>query len=452
MHIKRFYDEGLAHASYAVLSDKQVALVDPGRDPQSYYDFAEKHGAKIVAVVETHLHADFVSGHLEIHSATNAPVYISRRAEVTYPHTAFDEGDQVTVGKLKLVALNTPGHSSDSISVLVKDEQGKEHAVFTGDTLFVGDVGRPDLREDATSSGTRREELARQLYHSTRELLMQLDKDVKVYPAHGAGSLCGKNISSNLSSTIGQEVEHNYALQPMPEDTFVQALLEEQPYIPKYFSYDVALNRKGTEAFGKSVEAVPRLNKYASLQRGVLLVDTRPQEQFKAGHLPGAISIMCGKKFETWLGSVVGPQEEFYLLADSHEALEGLIRKAAKIGYEKNIRGALQAPTYGQQRSLHIDLQEFMEHSQDFTIVDLRNESEVKERKIFDQALHIPLPELRDRTDEIGTDKPVVVHCASGYRSAIGASILEKSLAGTPVYDLGKAIKDFEQPAAKAAK
>ncbi|GAA4429472.1 rhodanese-like domain-containing protein [Pontibacter saemangeumensis] len=451
MRVQRFYDEGLAHASYAVLSDKQVALVDPARDPQPYVDFAERHGARVVAVVETHLHADFVSGHLEIHGTTSTPVYISKLAAASYPHIAFDQGDEIKVGKVKLQALSTPGHSPDGISVLVTDEQGEAHAVFTGDTLFVGDVGRPDLREDSADSRTRREELARQLYRSTREVLLQLDRDVRVYPAHGPGSLCGKSISSDLSSTIGQEAAHNYALQPMSEDAFVRVLLEEQPYIPRYFSYNVALNRKGAAAYGKSVEVVPRLNKYASLQNSVLLVDARPQRQFKAGHLPGAINIMDGKKFETWLGSLVGPEEEFYLLAESEEALEGLIRKAAKIGYEQNIKGALQAPTYGQQRSPKIDLDAFRKHPRDFTIVDLRNAQEVKGDEIFKEAVHIPLPELRDRADEIGSDKPVVVHCASGYRSAIGASILEKSI-GAPVYDLGEAVRDFKSPAAKAAK
>ncbi|GAB3833307.1 rhodanese-like domain-containing protein [Pontibacter rugosus] len=344
MRIKRFYDEGLAYASYAVLSEKQVALVDPARNPQPYLDFAQRHGARVVAVVETHLHADFVSGHLEVHQKTGAPVYVSKLAEATYPHVAFDQGDEIAVGKVTLRALNTPGHSPDSISVLVTDEQGEEQAVFTGDTLFVGDVGRPDLREDSSDSRTRREEMARQLYRSTRQVLMQLKKEVKVYPAHGAGSLCGKSISSDLSSTIGQEAVHNYALQPMSEDAFVQVLLEEQPYIPNYFSYDVALNRKGAAAYGKSVEAVPRLNKYASLQQGVLVVDTRPQRQFKAGHLPGAINIMDGKKFETWLGSLVDPEEEFFLLAKNGEALESLIRKAAKIGYEQNIKGPCRRP------------------------------------------------------------------------------------------------------------
>lgn len=213
----------------------------------------------------------------------------------------------------------------------------------------------------------------------------------------------------------------------------------------------MAVNKKGAGAFHSGVEAVPRLNKYASLQKGTLLVDARPQRQFKAGHLPGAVNIMDGKKFETWLGSIIGPEEEFYLLADSNEAVESLIRKAAKIGYEQNIKGTLQAPTYAQQRSPQIDLQEFRERPQDFHIVDLRNPHEVKKERVFDKAIHIPLSELLDRTDEIGTDKPVVVHCASGYRSAIGASILAKSLAGTPIYDLGEAVKDFRQPAAKAA-
>lgn len=313
MHIERFYDQDLAQASYAVLSEKEIALIDPARDPQPYYDFAKKHHAKIEAVIETHLHADFVSSHLEIHKTTGAAIYTSSLAGAAYPHTAFDQGGKITVGKVKLKAFNTPGHSPDSISVVVTHEQGNDVAVFTGDTLFVGDVGRPDLRENSNDFKTKREELARQLYQSTRNILMELEKNVQVYPAHGAGSLCGKNISSDLSSTIGREIEQNYALQPISEDEFVNLLLEDQPYIPRYFSFNVAVNKKGANAFEASIEAVPRLNKYARREEDVLIVDARPQKQFKAGHLPGAINIMDGEKFETWLGSIVSPEEEFYL-------------------------------------------------------------------------------------------------------------------------------------------
>ena len=444
MKIKRFYDESLAHASYAVLANEQVALIDPARNPNPYYHFAEEHGAKIVAVIETHPHADFVSCHLEVHQNGGATIYTSRKTNAAYPHSGFDDGDSIKLGNVRLEARNTPGHSPDSICVVVSDDQGKETAVFTGDTLFIGDVGRPDLREDEDDFATKREELARKLYHSTRSILMKLDPAVKVYPAHGAGSLCGKNISSDLSSTIGREIEENYAFQSMSEEEFVGMILKDQPYIPKYFSYDVAINKKGAEAFEQSVENVSRLNKYAALEEGVLIVDTRPAKEFKEGHMYGAINIMDGGKFETWLGSVVGPEEEFYLIAESNEALESLIRKCAKIGYEKNIKGAFLNPANAKQQSPAVDLKELRTSPQSFQIVDVRNDSELKEGKIFDQAIHIPLPELPERARELNADKPVVVHCASGYRSAIGASILEKSLPGKRVYDLSGAVKEFK--------
>lgn len=444
MEIKQFYDESLAHASYAVLAKEQIVLVDPARDPIPYYHFAEERGAKIVAVIETHPHADFISSHLEVHQSCGATIYTSRKTNAAYPYAGFDDGDTIKLGNVSLEARNTPGHSPDSICVVVIDAQGKQTAVFTGDTLFIGDVGRPDLREDEDDFATKREELARKLYHSTRSVLMKLDPAVKVYPAHGAGSLCGKNISSDLSSTIGREIEENYALQPMPEEEFVGMILKDQPYIPKYFPYDVAINKKGADAFEQSVKAVPKLNKYAALEEGALIVDARSAKEFKAGHVPGAINIMDGGKFETWLGSVVGPEEEFYLIGENNDALEILIRKCAKIGYEKNIKGALLNPANAKEQSPAVDAKALKESPQSFQIVDVRNVSELKEGKIFDQALHIPLPELPDRARELDANKPVVVHCASGYRSAIGASILEKKLPGNRVYDLSRAVKEFK--------
>ena len=444
MKIKQFYDQNLAHASYVLLAGKEIAVIDPARDPQPYYQYAKEHDAEIIAVIETHPHADFVSSHLEIHQDTGATIYTSEKVNAAYPHAGFDDGDEVKLGNVILEAKNTPGHSPDSICVVVIDEKGEDHAVFTGDTLFVGDVGRPDLREDEDDVVAKREELARKLYHSTRSVLMKLDPAVKVYPAHGAGSLCGKNISSDLFSTIGREIEENYALQPMPEEEFVDMIVKDQPYIPKYFSYNVAVNKKGADAFEQSVKAVPRLNKNAAPEEGAMIVDTRPAKEFKAGHIPGAINIMDGDKFETWLGSVVGPKEEFYLIAESNEALESLIRKCAKIGYEKNIKGALLNPAYAKKQSPAVDANELKASPQSFQIIDIRNDSELKEGKIFDQAIHIPLPELPERVRELDASKPVVVHCASGYRSAIGASILEKKLPGSRVYDLSEAVKEFK--------
>ncbi|AMR29703.1 sulfurtransferase [Hymenobacter psoromatis] len=442
MQIQQFYDKGLAHASYAVRAGRQMAVIDPGRDPQPYYDFADEHDAEIVAVIETHPHADFVSSHLEIARETNATIYCSKLTGARYPHKNFDDGDRLKLGTVELHALNTPGHSPDSISVLLMDELAQTRAVFTGDTLFVGDVGRPDLREDAAGGGHTREALAAQLYASLRQKLMALPPATRVYPAHGPGSLCGKTTSPDLDSTIAKELATNYALQPMSEPEFIEVLLEDQPFVPKYFGHDVQLNKQGAPNFEDSVRAVPRLGNQAAPEPGVLLIDTRPAAQFRAGHLPGALNLQDGGKFETWLGSIVGPAEPFYLLADTRIQLDAVIRKAAKIGYEATIKSALLSPTPLPATSPEVDAAAVRAHPEQFTIVDVRNRTEAA-KPLFDNALLIPLPELRERVGEIPTDRPVLVHCAGGYRSAAGASIIAAGLPGVAVYDLGEAVGKF---------
>lgn len=445
MRIEQFYDKGLAHASYAIISRGKMAVIDPGRDPKPYFELAASVPAAIVAVIETHPHADFVSSHAEIAEKTGAKIYVSQLVGADYPHESYDQGDEINLGQVKLKAINTPGHSPDSISVVLIDENGKEHSVFTGDTLFIGDVGRPDLREKAGNLQAKREELAEQMYYSTREKLMTLPEDTLVYPAHGAGSLCGKNLSSDLVSTIGREKRENYALQEMSKEEFVSLLLQDQPFIPKYFGYDVALNKKGADSFEESIRNVPRIDRISKLEAGVLVVDTRPQTQFRKGHVKGALNIMDGGKFETWLGSIVGPDEKFYLIAENEEALESVIRKAAKIGYEKNIKGALLNPDSATETTSEFNLHEFMKNIGNYTIVDIRNEGEVKAGKPFADSISIPLPELRERAGEIPKDKPVVVHCAGGYRSAAGASILQPLIGTVPVYDLGEDITKFNK-------
>ena len=447
VQIQQFYDKGLAHASYAVRCGRQVVVIDPARDPQPYYDFADEHEARIIAVIETHPHADFVSSHLEISEETEATIYCSKLVGAKYPHKSFDDGDRIKLGSYELHAINTPGHSPDSISILLMDELAQSRAVFTGDTLFVGDVGRPDLREDETVGGHKREELAAQLYRSTRNKLMTLPGSTKVYPAHGPGSLCGKTTSLNLDSTIARELKTNYALQPMSQDEFIKVLLEDQPFVPKYFGHNVALNKLGAPSFENSIRAVPHLGSDAVPEPDVLLIDTRPVAQFRTGHLPGAINLQDDSKFETWLGSVVGPREPFYLLADSKIALDTVVRKTAKIGYEGNIKGTLLAPTALPATSPAVNVAAVREHPEAFTVVDIRNRTEAI-TPVFDNALVIPLPELRERVHEIPTDKPILIHCAGGYRSAAGASIVQQALPNAEVLDLGEAVTAFQPQAA----
>ena len=452
MQIEQFEDRGLAHFFYAILSEcaREIVLVDPARDPQPYYDYAQAHDAKIVAVLETHPHADFVSSHLEIARHTGAVIRVSKLLGAEYTHEAFDEGDSFAVGKLTFRALNTPGHSPDSVSTVLSRE-GRDVAVFTGDTLLIGDVGRPDLREKAGNVTAKREELAKQLYHSTREKLMPLADDVLVYPAHGAGSLCSKATSSASSSTIGAEKAGNYALRPQSEEDFVRELLADQPFIPKYFGYDVDLNKAGAPDFAPSVTRVPRLAAGEPLAAGVVVVDARPEAEFKRGHLPHAINIQQSGKFETWLGSIAGPTERFYLLAADEATLTDLVNKTAKVGYEPLVHGARVGTPATPDTILLLDVDAFRAHPERYTIVDIRNASEHVHEPLFADALNIPLPELRERVGEIPTTKPVVVHCAGGYRSAAGSSIVAPALAGTPVFDLGEAVKTFPALAGKAA-
>jgi hydroxyacylglutathione hydrolase len=445
MKIKQFEDKGLAHYAYAVLSEsaKEVILIDPARDPQPYYDYAKEHDAKIVGVIETHPHADFISSHLEIHQKTGATIYTHSLVGADYPHKAFDEGAELQLGEVKLKSLHTPGHSPDGISIVLEHE-GKDKAVFTGDTLFIGDVGRPDLRESAGNVTAKREELARQMYTSTREKLMKLADDVVVYPAHGAGSLCGKGLSDANSSTIGDEKLGNYALKPMSEDDFVKVLTEDQPFVPKYFGYDVSLNKQGAPDYKPSVEGVVKLEKNYSPEDGAVIIDARSEKVFKKGHYKGAINIQNGGKFETWLGSIVGPNESYYLVGESDEQLNELIAKASKIGYELLIKDAFVYDQQEGEMSDKFDRTSFEENKDNYTIVDIRNTSEVKSGKFFDNAITIPLPELRERVKEIPTDKPIVVHCAGGYRSAAGSSIVEASLPDVKVLDMSEAVTELK--------
>jgi hydroxyacylglutathione hydrolase len=421
-----------------------MVVIDPARNPQPYYDFAQLHNADITGVIETHPHADFVSSHLEIHQTTGAVIYVSKLAGAGYPHESFDDGDVIKLDDIKLKAINTPGHSPDSICILLEDEKGKDCAIFTGDTLFAGDVGRPDLRESVGNITAKKEELARQMYHSTREKLMVLPADVTVYPAHGPGSLCGKSMSPDLQSSIGKELRDNYALQMMDELAFVNTLMADQPFMPKYFGYDVELNKTGAPNYIESIATVSRPSQDIVLEKGVLIIDTRVKEAYRNGHVKGAINLQDAEKFETWLGSVIGPDEPFYLLAATKDELETVIKKTAKIGYEKNIKAAILIPADANEQSPVLNYSDFKNHPANYTIIDVRNRAEIKTGKLFKDALTLPLPELRERVSEIPADKPIVVHCAAGYRSAAAAGIIQAAVKTVPVYDLGEAINDWK--------
>ena len=449
MQIKQFEDKNLSHYSYAILSDceKKIILIDPARNTKQYYEFAKENDAQITGIIETHPHADFVSSHLEIHLLTAAKIYTSKYVDAFYPHEVFDEGQTIQLGKIKLTALNTPGHSPDSISILLEHE-GKQKAVFTGDTLFIGDCGRPDLREGAGNIQTSRSELAKLMYHSLREKLMNLEDDVIVYPAHGAGTLCGKNLSKESSSTIAAEKKTNWSLQEATEEEFVKNLLADQPFVPLYFPFDVELNRKGATGLQESIDKIKIGDTIdetiaPTFDKTFWIIDTRKEQDFKNGHLPNSINLMEDGKFETWLGSIIKPNEQFYLVSESKAQLQTMLERTAAIGYETQVaKGFVINAGIIKEEKINVD--EFKDHQQNYTIVDVRNTSEVKEGKIFENSIAIPLAEIRNRVNEIPTDKPIVVHCAGGYRSAAASSLIQSQLNGiVKVFDLGENIKQF---------
>ena len=445
MTIKQFKDDPLAHYSYAIVSKGEMAVIDPSRNPLQYYQYAEEQNAKIVAVLETHPHADFVSSHLQIHKETGATIYVSKMVGVSYPHSAFDEGDLLKIGDISIKPLHTPGHSPDSLTFVA--EEGKDTALFTGDTLFIGNVGRPDLREKAGNMKAKRIELAKAMYHTMKTKFNDLPDDALVYPAHGAGSLCGKNMSDAASSTLGNERKSNWAFEEQTEEQFVEEILKDQPFIPSYFGFNVDVNREGAGNVQQSKYAVALKLDVDEVEANTLVVDTRSGDTFKNGHLPNAINIMArseSDKFETWLGAIVQPNEAFVLVLDSIDDLDEILERVAKIGYEKQIKAVVTLSEKVSGSSDELNLDDFKNNKENYTIVDIRNDGEVAEGKIFDSAHAIPLNELRDRAEELPKEKPFIVHCAGGYRSAAGSSILENKFRDLKVYDLSDHIKDFK--------
>lgn len=445
MKIIQYNDKPLAHYSYAIISDNMMALVDPSRDPKPYYKLAEKHHAKIVAVFETHPHADFVSSHLQIHKETGATIFVSKLVGANYPHETFDDGDTFQFGNIIFSAINTPGHSPDSITIIAQNNN--DYAMFSGDTLFIGDVGRPDLREKAGNMKAKREALAKSMYKTMQTKFNHLPDHTVVYPAHGAGSLCGKNMSTDSSSTLGRERQENWAFKNLTEDQFVEHILKDQPFIPSYFGFNVDINKTGADKLENNIAQPKFYFKVEEFDHDTLIIDVRKQEDFKRNHISGSINIIAqteNDKLETWLGSIVQPEEQFYVVLNSVEDKEDILHRIAKIGYEKQLLGLMTLGDSTFESTDKIDLEDFKSHPDHYTIIDIRNKSEVEESKIFDSAISIPLHELRDSKVDLPADKPIVVHCAGGYRSAAGSSIISRLNKSLKVYDLSEAVSNFK--------
>jgi len=442
MNIKQFEYKPLSHYSYAIVSNGKMAVIDPERNPDAYIAFAKANNAQITAIIETHPHADFVSSHLELHHITGATIYNSEKTGADYPHQGFDDGATITLGAVTLKSINTPGHSPDSITIVASD--GTTTALFTGDTLFIGDVGRPDLREKAGNMQAKREELAGMMHETMQHKFNDLPDSAVVYPAHGAGSLCGKGMSDASSSTLGEERGHNWAFKKQSKQDFMDTLLDGQPFIPSYFGFDVDLNKTGAKNVKAAIDSIPFEEQ--STATG-LIVDMRDEKTFKKGHLEGSFNIQAvseNAKFETWLGAIVKPEEKFTLVIDAKENKENILQRVAKIGYENQLVQVITLAQNNLETTSALDLEDFKQNPDRYTIVDIRNQSEIDGGKFFESALPHPLNELRSTASNIPTDKPIVVHCAGGYRSAAGSSILQEKLEGATVYDLSDDVKEFQ--------
>ncbi len=349
MYFEQFYLGCLAHASYLFGSEGEAVVVDPQRDIEIYLEAAQKQQLQIRYIFETHLHADFVSGHKELAARTGATIYIGKAAGATFPHVAVSDGFELQVGKLDIKAFETPGHTPESICLVLTDEEKSPapFAVLTGDTLFIGDVGRPDLSPTHTP-----QQLAGLLYDSLHNKLLALPDDVQVYPAHGAGSLCGRNMRSERSSTIGTERLTNYALQIKSRDEFIRQLTTNLPSRPEYFLEDAAINRAGAASLGDLPELAPisATELKSMLGRGAIALDVRPVEQFAAGHVPGSINIALSGQFASWAGAVLGTTAQPVLIGGTPEQLSEARMRLARVGIE-NVPGYLEGGVEGWKRA-----------------------------------------------------------------------------------------------------
>ena len=422
MHFKQFYLGCLAHASYFIGNDGEAAVVDPQRDVQLYLDEAEAQGMRIHYVIETHLHADFVSGHRELAEKTGAEIVFGAAANAEVPHRAVREGDELRVGGVVLRAMETPGHTPEGISWLVIDG-GSVRKVLTGDTLFIGDVGRPDL---AGGRGYTSEQMAAMLYDSLHGKILALDDAVEVWPAHGAGSACGKNISRERSSTIGLQRRTNYALQPMPREAFVRMMTADLPPAPRYFPMDAEINRRGARPLD-DVRARP-LTADAfrdAIHRGAIPLDARGAATFGAGHVPGAINIGLDGQYASWAGTLLSADTPIVLVADPGKIEEAVMR-LARVGME-NVSGFLNdgmAAWDGPVARLpQMDVSELRDRLGELRVLDVRRPGEY-ESGYVPGARNVTLAELPERLGEVERGAPLAVICQSGYRSSIGASLL----------------------------
>jgi glyoxylase-like metal-dependent hydrolase (beta-lactamase superfamily II)/rhodanese-related sulfurtransferase len=435
MYFRQFYLGCLAHASYLIGSGDEAAVVDPRRDVDIYLQEAAAQGLQIRHVIETHCHADFISGHRELAARTGAKIYFGADAAAKFDFVPVHEGDEIVMNDVVLRFLETPGHTPESISVLVFDRKTSDtvpYAVLTGDTLFIGDVGRPDL----LGSRMPASELARMLYDSLHKKLMTLPDETKVFPAHGAGSMCGRNISSETSSTIGEQRKFNYAAQPMAVEEFVRMMTTDLPEAPSYFSRDAQINLEGPvlidelpEPLGFAPEAVQKMQR-----GGHLVLDTRPAQRYGTGHIAGSLNIGLSGQFAVWAGSIIKPEVPLLIVAEDLDAVHEARTRLARVGLEK-VSGYLEngvvawheagLPLASIEQIPVEELARRIEEKSVDAVVDVRRPAEWNSGHIH-EAVNKPLNHLAESVADLNQDARVAVVCAGGYRSSIATSFLEQ--------------------------
>jgi hydroxyacylglutathione hydrolase len=444
--LKQFYLNCLAHASYLVADEATgaAAVVDPQRDVDQYLAFAAEQHLRITHVFLTHFHADFLAGHLELRDRVGATICLGRDAVAEYDFMPVGDGTVIRLGDVRVEAMETPGHTVESISLVIYDDAGSERtrptpvAVLTGDTLFVGDVGRPDLR---ASLGWSASELGAMLYDSLHDKLLKLPDTTKVYPAHGAGSLCGKALSKETVSTIGEQRAFNYALQPMSKQAFIDLVTTDQPDAPAYFTYDAVLNSRERptldEALARELRPLSIDQVTAAVRDGAQLLDTRDPAEFAAAHLPGSVNIGLGGQYATWAGTLLDPSRPIVIVANPGAETQSAMR-LGRIGFDRVegfLDGGLASVERGSQTSARQVLAterlspqttaERMAGDNPPLVIDVRTPRERAEKAIG-HTTHIPLNTLAGSTRDLVHDRPVVVFCAGGYRSSMAASLLQR--------------------------
>jgi len=464
--LKQYYLGCLAHASYLIADPGSgvAAVVDPQRDVEQYLDDAAELSCRIEHAFLTHFHADFIAGHLELRERTQAEIHLGARGRAEYPFAAMGDGDEVQVGAIRLVVLETPGHSPESISILVYDSQANPdvpYAVLTGDTLFIGDVGRPDLR---ASQGWSADQLASLLYDSLHDKLAPLPDETLIYPAHGAGSLCGKALSEETFSTMGVQRQYNYALQPMSRERFIELVTTDQPDTPAYFSYDAVLNARERptleQTLARELEPLTLERALELVADGAQLLDAREPADFEGAHVRGAINVGLGGSYATWCGTILDERRPVVLIAEPGREVEAATR-LGRIGFDRvagYLKGGMEQLDREPdliQRTPRLTAQALAQQLADPDpplVIDVRTKREWAEHGGIEAAQNVPLAELHARLGAAPMDRDVVVYCASGYRSAIGASLLQSK--GSRVADLVGGLAAWEAarlPTAAAA-